>query len=269
MMLKCIASLQKAHNVDIYLKFSYTNLYYHQVDNSTGRSYSYKELKRLIMRCGSALLHKGFEENEVAAIILPNIVEFPVVIYGISAIGGTVTTMNPECVANEMIHQLQDSGASYIVTLPCFLNKVKEASRQINIKGIFVLGEAEGCLSLSNMILADDGSHFPLKFVPKNWKEDVVFLPYSSGTTGFPKGVMLTHYNLVVHALIATHESFYVVPEDGLVMLGLMPMFHIYGLSTLLGLGLYLGGKIICMAKYKPEALLECIQEKKVKNYSF
>lgn len=112
------------------------------------------------------------------------------------------------------------------------------------------------------MILDDDGSYFPLNLVPKNWKEDVVFLPYSSGTTGFPKGVMLTHYNLVVHALIATHESFYVVPEGGLVMLGLMPMFHIYGLSVLLGLGLYLGGKIICMAKYNAVALLKCIRKK-------
>ncbi|XP_031571386.1 4-coumarate--CoA ligase 1-like isoform X2 [Actinia tenebrosa] len=234
------------------------------VDNSSGQFYTYKELKRLIMKCGSALLQEGFEENEVAAIILPNVVEFPIVLYGITAIGGIVTTVNPEYTVNEMIHQLQDSGASYIVTLPCLVKKAIEASTKITVKNIFVLGEAEGCISLSNMLLENDGSYFPLNFVPKSWKEDVVFLPYSSGTTGFPKGVMLTHYNLVAHALIATHESFYVVPEDGLVMLGLMPMFHIYGLSALLGLGLYLGGKIICMVKYRPAAFLECIQEHKL-----
>jgi len=128
------------------------------------------------------------------------------VVYGASAIGGIVTTINSMYTVVELTHQLKDSGASYIVTIPRLNDKVLTAASKLGIKNVFVYGEDECLESLSKLVLSDDGSMFRF-YEPIDWKNEIVFLPYSSGTTGLPKGVMLTHYNMVVQALIAGRKS--------------------------------------------------------------
>jgi acyl-CoA synthetase (AMP-forming)/AMP-acid ligase II len=217
----------------------------------------------MIAKCGSALLRRGFKQKDVLAVVLPNIPEYPIVLYGVIAIGGIATTLNPTYTVDEIAYQLKDSGASYVVTIPQHVEKVNTAAMKVGIKDVFVFGEAEGFESFSNLILSDDGSLFQV-YDPVDWKDEVVFLPYSSGTTGLPKGVMLTHYNMIGHTMIAMHEAFLPLPESGGVMLGLLPMFHSYGLGVLLGLALYRGYKIVCIIGFEPEAFLKAIQNYRV-----
>ncbi|XP_031566165.1 probable 4-coumarate--CoA ligase 3 [Actinia tenebrosa] len=233
------------------------------VDSVSGRSYTFNQLKIMISKCGSALLRRGFKSKDVLAIILPNIPEFPIVLYGVISIGGTATTLNPIYTVDELAYQLKDSGAAYIVTIPQLVEKVNNAAKKVGIKEVFVFGEAEGFESFSNLVLSDDGSRFQI-YDPVDWKDEVVFLPYSSGTTGLPKGVMLTHYNMIAHTSMATHVSFLSVPESGGVMLGLLPMFHSYGLGVLLGLALYSGFKIVCVIGFEPESFLMAIQKYRI-----
>ncbi|KAJ7379781.1 hypothetical protein OS493_012527 [Desmophyllum pertusum] len=170
--------------------------------------------------------------------------------------------MNPLYTVDEITHQLQDAGATFIITIPLFADKVKQsASAHGQIKTIYVVGEAEGCESLSTL-LGDDGEDFP-ENVEINPKDDIACLPYSSGTTGHPKGVMLTHYNLIADASIVTHASF-MWNKDDAVVLGLLPFFHSFGQVISMSCALHKGWKVVCVPKFEPESFLRVIQEHKV-----
>lgn len=235
------------------------------MDGPSGRSYTFEQLTVLSKKFGSALTKKGFKKSDVFSILLPNIPEFPIVYYGALFIGGVVTTMNPMYTVEEITHQVQDAGASFIITIPLFAEKVKESISSVGINTVYVVGEAEGCESLS-VLLQDDGEDFP-ENVEINPKEDVACLPYSSGTTGVPKGVMLTHYNLIACALIVTHESFMWNKEEDAAILGLLPFFHSFGQVISMSCALFKGAKVVCVPKFEPESFLRIIQEHKVGNF--
>lgn len=233
------------------------------MDSVSGRSYTFKQLKIMISKCGSALVRKGFKPKHVLGIILPNIPEYPIVLYGVISIGGTATTINPIYTVDELAYQLKDSGATYVVTIPQLVEKVNNAAKKVGIKEVLVFGQAEGFESFSNLILSDDSSLFQI-YDPVDWKNEVVFLLYSSGTTGLPKGVMLTHYNMIAHTAMGMHDAFLSIPEGGGVMLGLLPMFHSYGLGYILSMTLYCGFTIVCINGFKPESFLKVIQKYRV-----
>lgn len=235
------------------------------MDGPSGRSYTFEQLALLSKKFGSALTKKGFKKGDVFSILLPNIPEFPIVYYGVILIGGVVTTMNPMYTVEEITHQLQDAGATFIITIPLFAEKVKESISNVGINTVYVVGEAEGCESLS-VLLQDDGEDFP-ENVEINPKEDVACLPYSSGTTGVPKGVMLTHYNLIACASIVTHESFMWNKEEDAAILGLLPFFHSFGQVISMSCALFKGAKVVCVPKFEPESFLKIIQEHKVGNF--
>lgn len=242
--------------------FSFLLFFFVQVDGPSGRSYTFQQLIILTKKCGSALTKKGFKKGDVFAILLPNLPEFPIIYYGVMFIGGIITTMNPLYTAEEITHQLQDAGATFIITIPLFADKVKQSASSVDIKTVFVVGEAEGCEPLS-ALLQDDGEDFP-ENVEINPKDDVACLLYSSGTTGAAKGVMLTHYNLIADASIVTHENFMWSKEDGAVVLGLLPFFHSFGQVISMSCVLSKGGKVVCVPKFEPESFLKIIQEYKV-----
>ncbi|XP_019625815.1 PREDICTED: 4-coumarate--CoA ligase 1-like isoform X2 [Branchiostoma belcheri] len=232
------------------------------VDGPTGRSYTFAQLKKLIRVCGSALTRLGFKQHDVFAIYSPNLPEFAIIFFGVIGIGGTVTTVNPLYTADELAHQLEMSGASYVITIGMFADKAKQAKDKCEkVKDVYVFGEAEGCTPFSSL-LRDDGSAFPAD-VRVNPREDVAVLPYSSGTTGLPKGVMLTHYNLIAN-LEQMRQDESVESVENPCLLGLLPFFHIYGMSVILAASLQLGAKVVVIPKFDQELFLKCIQDHKV-----
>lgn len=215
----------------------------------------------LTRRCASALAKEGFKKGDVFAILLPNLPEYPIIYYGVISLGGIVTTMNPLYTDDEITHQLQDSSAKYIITIPLFAEKAKQAASKVAIETVYVVGEADGCEPFSTL-LADDGED-STNDVEINPKDDIACLAYSSGTTGSPKGVMLTHYNLIADASIVTHESFLWINENP-VVLGLLPFFHAFGQVSALSCALLKGGTVVCVPKFEPESFLKIMQEYKV-----
>ena len=192
---------------------------------------------------------------------LPNVPEYPIIFFGVIALGGVVTTLNPTFEEKEISYQLKDSGAKYIMTIPAIADKAKKAATEAGINNVFVIGKAEGCESL-DALLCDDGSAFP-DGVPINPKEDICAMPYSSGTTGFPKGVMLTHHNIVSQLCMILHDTFRSQPLRG-TTLGLLPFFHIFGMVVVMTQFLKRGGKIVCMQQFDGENMLKLIQDFKV-----
>ena len=146
-----------------------------QVDAISGRSYSFNQLKDLTHRFSSALVKRGFKKNEVLAIFLPNVIEYPIIFYGVAFIGGVCTTVNPLFSAQELARQLRMSGAKYLVTIPTLAEAAKDTAASEGVRSVFVVGgAAQGCESLSDL-LADDGTAFPEQMVI-NPKEDLVGL---------------------------------------------------------------------------------------------
>ena len=206
-------------------------------------------------------LHKlGLRKGDVFAILLPNLPEYAMAFLGVAAAGGTVTAMNPMLRAEEIRHQLRDTGAQWLLTLPMLTGLAIEAGSGTAMREVFCLGEATGTTPFS-ALLAEDG---PLPDAGIDAHEDLLVLPYSSGTSGLPKGVMLTHRNVVAQLC----QAFAVFPPvDDPRSLAVAPFFHIMGQAALLS-GLRRGATIVSLPRFEFEIFLECIQKYRINSAS-
>lgn len=242
------------------------------VDGQTGRQYTYSQLQDLTVRVASGLCMRGFSRGDVLCIFMANCPEYPLALFGTVAAGGVATTANPNYTATELAYQLRDSGATYIIAESQSVETIREATQSMPaIKGLFILDVAgtldipHGCNSFTELI-DNDGSSAP-SHATISPKTDIAVLPYSSGTTGMPKGVMLSHYNLTANVCQTTADNSLTEPvPDEQVWLGTVPFFHIYGINVILGCSLFRGYKIVSLAKFEPESFLHALQEHKVTN---
>lgn len=227
------------------------------IEGPTGRIITHAELKHLIRSVAAGLHKRGFGKGQVMGILSPNNPEYGIAFHAVATLGGINTPINPLYTENEISHQLKDAGARFLITIPQFLDKAREAASEAGVEEIFVFGEADGATPFSALI--DNETHAPT--VTINPREDLVALPYSSGTTGLPKGVMLTHYNLVSN-LRQMENLCYFTKDDTLVCV--LPLFHIYGLVVILNMGLYTGATIVTVPRFELEPFLETLSKYKV-----
>ncbi len=227
------------------------------IDGPSGRTLTYLQLAGGIQRLAAALAERGLKKGEVVAVFSPNLPEYALVFHGILAAGGTVTTVNPLYTARELNYQLKDARARFIFTIPPFVERVKEALEGTQVEEIFVIGEAEGATPLMSLLQ----TQAPAPEVTIHPKEDLAALPYSSGTTGLPKGVMLTHYNLVAN-IVQSAGVEPVTEKD--VLIGVLPFYHIYGMTVILNFALYKGATIVTMPRFDLEQFLGLIEKHRI-----
>jgi 4-coumarate--CoA ligase len=215
------------------------------IDGPSGREMTAGALEDGIRRLAGGLRARGIGKGDVVAILAPNIPEYAVVFHGAAFAGATVTTINPTYTAPEVAHQLEDSGARLLVTVPPFLDTVQAAAGDVEIA---VIGAAEGATPLEALMGEPLDSQAPV-----NAATDVAVLPYSSGTTGLPKGVRLTHRNLVANV----DQSLAVIGCDpGSWTVGFLPFFHIYGQTVLMNMHLAAGAGVVTMPRFDLEQFL-------------
>jgi len=226
------------------------------IDGPSGRSYTYSQLETLVRRAAAGLARHGFSQGDVLAIYSPNLPEYAIAFHAVALAGGINTTINPLYTVDELTYQLRDSGARYLITVGLFLDKALAAARAVGITRIFVFGEAGDAAGVIPWaaLLAEDG---PVPEPAIDPRKDLVALPYSSGTTGLPKGVMLTHYNLVANILQNAGSPLAVGTDDTII--AVLPFFHIYGLVVVMNLGLYHGATIVTMPRFDLDAFLETL----------
>jgi acyl-CoA synthetase (AMP-forming)/AMP-acid ligase II len=227
------------------------------IDGPTGRALTYGQLVKSIRLVAASLAARGFKKGDVFAIYSPNLPEYAIIFHAVSLIGGINTTVNPLYTVEELNFQLRDSGAKFIVTISAFLDKAIEAVRETKVEEIFTFDQAEGATPFAALFQSDG---LPPE-VEINPREDLVALPYSSGTTGLPKGVMLTHHNLVSN--IAQCDGVERVSSDE-VLIGVLPFFHIYGMVVILNASIFSGGTVVTMPRFDMELFLRLLQDYKV-----
>ena len=223
------------------------------IDGPTGRTVTYGQLVDAVQRTAAGLAARGFGKGDVFAIYSPNVPEYAIAFFGVAAAGGASTTINPLYMVDELRRQLLDSGARLLVTIPQFLDKARDAVVDTAVEEVFVFGDADGATPFD--ALCEEAGAPPV--IDIDPKADLVALPYSSGTTGLPKGVMLTHYNLVAN-LCQTHAVEQLSDAD--VLIGILPFYHIYGMVVIMSGALRAGGTIVTMPRFDLEQFLALLQ---------
>ena len=230
------------------------------VDGPTGRTLTFAQLTGAIRQVAAGLAARGFKKGDVLAIYSPNLPEYAVVFHAVSTLGGINTTINPLYTVEELTNQLKDANARWMVTIGMFLDKAREAATAAGIQEVFTLDGAPASTPFTDLM--KHGDQPPA--VTLNPKEDLVALPYSSGTTGLPKGVMLTHHNLVANLCQVTGFTDPMVVSENSTVIGLLPFFHIYGMTVIMNFALYRGAKVVTMPKFELEPFLKLMQDYKV-----
>ncbi|GAA4036375.1 AMP-binding protein [Arthrobacter methylotrophus] len=230
------------------------------VDGASGEETSYGKLVGQIDATAGWLAEQGVGPDTMLGLFCPNIPAFAVVFHGTLRAGAAITTVNALYTAEEVGRQLADSGATWLFTISPFLKRAEAAAQAAGIPAgrIVVLDGGDPAVAAGHPSLTDvlqAGLPAPRLSVDPH---AAAVVPYSSGTSGTPKGVMLSQYNLVAN--VAQARAFFrVTPDD--VVLAVLPFFHIYGLTVLLNLALGERARLVTMPKFDLAEFLRITQD--------
>ncbi|MEU1972809.1 AMP-binding protein [Microbacterium sp. NPDC019599] len=225
------------------------------IDPATGDETSYGKLRAQVEAFAGALAARGVGVGTTVGLLCPNVPAFATVFHGILRAGATVTTINSLYTAGEIEKQLKDAKATWFVTVSPLLGQASAAAGAMGMPHdrVIVLDGAHGHENLRQLLM--EGRPAPdVSFDPAT---HVAVLPYSSGTTGVPKGVMLSHRNLVANVQ-QSRVNIDLKADDR--VLAVLPFFHIYGMTVLLNLALRQRASLVTMPKFDLVEFLTNIQ---------
>ncbi|WP_160720422.1 long-chain-fatty-acid--CoA ligase [Bacillus sp. USDA818B3_A] len=231
------------------------------------RVWSFNDTKAVTDRFAAGLYKNGFKKGDRFAIMLPNSPHYIFSLFGIFKIGGIAVQVNPMYVEREIEHVLTDSGSQFIVVLDALYNKVKKVQPTTSLQKVIVVslgGEkvplAEGDQYFEEFL--HENIHIPDVHIDR--ENDVALLQYTGGTTGPSKGVMLTHLNLLANFNQTCDFAYKTVkkPED-FKMITVLPMFHVYGLSSTALCGIREGANQIILPRFDPKEVMETVKREK------
>jgi len=255
-----------------------------------GKKITYRELDLFSDRFAAALHDLGVKKGDRVAVYLPNIPQYVIGYYGASKVGAVVTAVSPLYKERELEYQIKDSGAETLIFLDLLYPIVKTAREKTKLKHLIVANIGEYLPSAKRILgsllkkvpshevpretgvyhfreLVDKSTAAPLR-VEINPKEDLAALQYTGGTTGVPKGAMLTHFNLVSNAVACVAWLYGKEPKEAQdVFLTVIPLFHIYGMTTAMNAPIYLAGTMVLLPRPDPLDILKAIQENRVTIY--
>ncbi len=229
------------------------------MDATSGHTLTYAELDVLIRRMAAGLQALGLEPGQVVGIFAPNVPEYPIAYFGVALAGGTSTTVNGLYTERELALQLRNSGARFLFTTGAMLDRALPAAAAAGIEAVFTLdpADSDGAPSYLRML----GEAADLVEPTLDPATALVSLPYSSGTTGLAKGVMLSHRNMVANLL---QMAVQLPMDDHDVIAGVLPFFHIYGQTVVMNAGLLAGATIVTLPRFDLGQFLRLIEDHRV-----
>ncbi len=221
---------------------------------------TYQELWDMVQRLATGLAELGLKKNDVCALMLPNSIQFVVSYYACQLIGVTVTAINPTYKALEIQHQLKDSGAKALIVLDAVFAEAKDGVTGTRVSTIIGTNVVDLCrFSSLKVFLGKLLKKIPVGELPPDAlkltdllkkpphmpqaridPEDIAVLQYTGGTTGLPKGAMLTHRNVVANAVMCDAWLWKKEPSMGIV--GVLPLFHSFAMTTVMNTAIRIGG---------------------------
>lgn len=252
-----------------------------------GKEMTYKEVYEQACHLAGYLQQNGVRKGDRVSIMLPNSPQSVISYYAVLMVGGIVVQTNPLYTERELEYQLKDSGAKMIICLDILYPKAASVKANTELEHIVVTGikdylpfpkstlypfvqkreykmlvkpEHNRDTHLWSKIFKSEVS--ALQEVPVNPKEDLALLQYTGGTTGYPKGVMLTHYNLVANTQMSV-DWLYKCKKGEEVTLGMLPFFHVYGMTSVMNLSIMMGFKILLIPKFEVEDVLKTIDKQR------
>ncbi|WML47334.1 AMP-binding protein [Neobacillus sp. PS3-34] len=252
-----------------------------------GKEMNYRQLYKDARKFAGYLQGLGISKGDRVAIMLPNTPQSIICYYGILFAGGIVVQTNPLYMERELEYQMKDSGAKAIVTLDILYPRVSKVMAQTDLEHVIVTAIKDYLPFPKNLVYSfiqkkqygivvnvrhEGNTHLLAEILKRpeamleemdfNFKEDIALLQYTGGTTGFPKGVMLTHENLVSNASMC-QAWLYKCKRGEEIILGILPFFHVYGMTTVMILGVMQAHKMVLLPKFDAETTLKTIQKQK------
>lgn len=251
-----------------------------------GYTLTFRELNEMVGRFAAALKDHGIQKGDSVAILLPNVIPCVVVYYAILKVGGIVVLNNPLYSDRELEHQFTDSNSKFLITLDLLANRMVKLREKTNIKTIVYTSIGDYLPFVKRLLFplvakkkglaadvtpAKDLVKFKdliAKYSPDTSQtdvtlDDVAMYQYTGGTTGVSKGVMLTHRN-IAYQIQQIEAWFPKFEKGGEVMLGALPIFHVFGMSVSMNFAIRMGWSNVLVPKPQPEPLLEAISKFKV-----
>ena len=213
---------------------------------------TYAELQDGARRVAALLKSKGVGPGDRVGMVLPNVPPFPVIFYGAISLGAVVVPMNPLLKGREVKYYLEDSGASIVLA---WKDMAEEAGKGADAVGI-------ECIEVGTDFAEVLAGHEPDTEVVSREDDDLVVLLYTSGTTGQPKGAELTHHNMTTNAATSA-ETLVELTEDDVVM-GCLPLFHVFGLTCGLNASVLKGSCLTLVPRFDAAKALEVVGRDKV-----
>jgi long-chain acyl-CoA synthetase len=230
------------------------------LDTSCNRWFTYAEYGDLVESLAHGLVAAGLAPGEIVAIFLPNSWEFAIAYHAATLAGGIPTLLNPAYREREVRYQMESSGATFLITDGPLLEGINLAGLPA-LRRVFTTRNPRPGTEDFAMLLRPSSAALPSASASS--QQTIAALPFSSGTTGLPKGVMLSHYNLVsnVYQLLGPGGTPLVHDE---VMLCFLPLYHIYGLTVALTLSLSLGSTLVLMPRFDIKKLCALLIQERV-----
>ncbi|KAH8147373.1 uncharacterized protein LAJ45_08529 [Morchella importuna] len=241
------------------------------IDGNTKRELTYADTRQQAITFGIGLKSQwGWRKGDVLAVFSTNNIDTPPLIWGTMWASGTITPANPTYTVEELAFQLKASGAKAIATLVDFLPIATKAAAEAGIPKdrIILVGDKKSSEFKHWKDLIDPSTSVKWRRTKINPSKDVAFLVYSSGTTGLPKGVMLSHTNLICNVLqVEAGESGNLTPQNDR-LIAFLPFFHVYGLTCIMHVSFWVGLPTVVMDRFDLTKFCALVQEYRI-TYSY
>lgn len=274
------------HNIAFFLQTAANRYPQHQALHFMGKELTYRELDQSARRFAQALRSLGINKGDRVAIMLPNCPQAVIAYYGSLMIGAIVVQTNPLYTERELLQQLKDSESKLLVTLDLLFKRAQHVMPQTNLEHLIITSMKDYLPFPKNVLypltVKKDGMSLKVEYGERvhKWKNvltsvapieqieevdaenDLALLQYTGGTTGKAKGVMLTHYNLVVNTVQCRH-ILYKAKEGQERFLAALPFFHVYGLTTIMNLAIYMASVMLLVPKFDTNMMIRMLEKLK------